>query len=243
MHPNQQDKIRINKYLSANGFCSRREADRLIEQGRVTINGITAVMGDKAGIGDVVRVGNRQVGTENKKVVLAFYKPKGVVCTEKDAHADKIVKDWVHYPVRVTYAGRLDKDSEGLLLLSNDGDLIQAMMKGTNNHEKEYIVKTDREITDDFLSKMEKGVYLKELSLTTKSCRVEKIGKYTFRIILTQGVNRQIRRMCAVFGYRVNALKRIGVMNIELGDLREGQFRELTEEELVLLYKQCMMDK
>ncbi|MEZ3428073.1 MAG: pseudouridine synthase [Lachnospiraceae bacterium] len=243
MHPNQQDKIRINKYLSANGFCSRREADRLIEQGRVTINGITAVMGDKAGIGDVVRVGNRQVGTENKKVVLAFYKPKGVVCTEKDAHADKIVKDWVHYPVRVTYAGRLDKDSEGLLLLSNDGDLIQAMMKGTNNHEKEYIVKTDREITDDFLSKMEKGVYLKELSLTTKSCRVEKIGKYTFRIILTQGVNRQIRRMCAVFGYRVNALKRIRVMNIELGDLREGQFRELTEEELVLLYKQCMMDK
>ncbi len=243
MHPNQQDKIRINKYLSANGFCSRREADRLIEQGRVTINGITAVMGDKAGIGDVVRVGNRQVGTENKKVVLAFYKPKGVVCTEKDAHADKIVKDWVHYPVRVTYAGRLDKDSEGLLLLSNDGDLIQAMMKGTNNHEKEYIVKTDREITDDFLSKMEKGVYLKELSLTTKSCRVEKIGKYTFRIILTQGVNRQIRRMCAVFGYRVNALKRIRVMNIELGDLREGQFRELTEEELVLLYKQCMMGK
>lgn len=243
MHPNQQDKIRINKYLSANGFCSRREADRLIEQGRVTINGIAAVMGDKAGIGDVVRVGNRQVGTENKKVVLAFYKPKGVVCTEKGAHADKIVKDWVHYPVRVTYAGRLDKDSEGLLLLSNDGDLIQAMMKGTNNHEKEYIVKTDREITDDFLSKMEKGVYLKELSLTTKSCRVEKIGKYTFRIILTQGVNRQIRRMCAVFGYRVNALKRIRVMNIELGDLREGQFRELTEEELVLLYKQCMMDK
>ena len=243
MHPNQQDKIRINKYLSANGFCSRREADRLIEQGRVTINGITAVMGDKAGIGDVVRVGNRQVGTENKKVVLAFYKPKGVVCTEKDAHADKIVKDWVHYPVRVTYAGRLDKDSEGLLLLSNDGDLIQAMMKGTNNNEKEYIVKTDREITDDFLSKMEKGVYLKELSLTTKSCRVEKIGKYTFRIILTQGVNRQIRRMCAVFGYRVNALKRIRVMNIELGDLREGQFRELTEEELVLLYKQCMMGK
>lgn len=243
MHPNQQDKIRINKYLSANGFCSRREADRLIEQGRVTINGIAAVMGDKAGIGDVVRVGNRQVGTENKKVVLAFYKPKGVVCTEKDAHADKIVKDWVHYPVRVTYAGRLDKDSEGLLLLSNDGDLIQAMMKGTNNHEKEYIVKTDREITDDFLSKMEKGVYLKELSLTTKSCRVEKIGKYTFRIILTQGVNRQIRRMCAVFGYRVNALKRIRVMNIELGDLREGQFRELTEEELVLLYKQCMMGK
>ena len=129
------------------------------------------------------------------------------------------------------------------MLLSNDGDLIQAMMKGTNNHEKEYIVKTDREITDDFLSKMEKGVYLKELSLTTKSCRVEKIGKYTFRIILTQGVNRQIRRMCAVFGYRVNALKRIRVMNIELGDLREGQFRELTEEELVLLYKQCMMGK
>lgn len=243
MQSKQPDKIRINKYLSSNGICSRREADRLIEQGRVTINGITAVMGDKAGIGDIVLVENKQVETENKKVVLAFYKPKGVICTEKDPHADKIVKDWVNYPVRVTYAGRLDKDSEGLLLLSNDGDLIQAMMKGTNNHEKEYIVKTDREITDDFLSKMEKGVYLKELSLMTKPCKMEKIGKYTFRIILTQGVNRQIRRMCATFGYRVNALKRIRVMNIKLGNMREGQFRELTEEELVLLYKQCRVEK
>ena len=243
MYPNQSDKIRINKYLSANGICSRREADRLIEQGRVTINGITAVMGDKAGAGDTVLVGKKQVATENRRVVLAFYKPKGVICTEKDPHADKIVKDWVHYPVRVTYAGRLDKDSEGLLLLSNDGDLIQAMMKGRNNHEKEYTVKTDREITDDFLSKMEKGVYLKELSLTTKPCRMEKTGKYTFHIILTQGVNRQIRRMCAAFGYRVNALKRIRVMNIELGDLREGQFRELTEEEQSLLYRQCGIEE
>lgn len=243
MHPNQPDKIRINKYLSANGICSRREADRLIEQGKVTINGITAVMGDRAGAGDIVLVGKKQVAAENKKVVLAFYKPKGVICTEKDPHADKMVKDWVHYPVRVTYAGRLDKDSEGLLLLSNDGDLIQAMMKGSNNHEKEYIVKTDREITSDFLTKMEKGVYLEELSLTTKPCSAQKLGKYTFRIILTQGVNRQIRRMCSTFGYKVRALKRIRIMNIGLGDLKEGEFRELTEGERMLLYKQCMTEK
>ncbi|MBD5479206.1 MAG: pseudouridine synthase [Lachnospiraceae bacterium] len=239
MQSKQPDKIRINKYLSANGICSRREADRLVEQGRVTINGITAVMGDKAGAGDIVLVGQKRVANAEKKVVLAFYKPKGVVCTEKDRHADKMVKDWIRYPVRVTYAGRLDKDSEGLLLLSNDGDLIQSMMKGSGNHEKEYVVKTDKEITSDFLSKMERGVYLEELSITTKPCKTEKTGKYTFHIILTQGVNRQIRRMCKTFGYEVKALKRIRIMNVGLGNLKEGQFRELTEEEQVLLYRQC----
>ncbi len=239
MQSKQPEKMRINKYLSANGICSRREADRLVEQGRVTINGITAVMGDKAGAGDIVLVGQKQVGNAEKKVVLAFYKPKGVVCTEKDRHADKMVKDWIHYPVRVTYAGRLDKDSEGLLLLSNDGDLIQSMMNGSGSHEKEYIVKTNREITSDFLSRMERGVYLDELSITTKPCKAERIGKYTFRIILTQGVNRQIRRMCKTFGYEVKALKRIRIMNVGLGNLKEGQFRELTEEERVLLYKEC----
>lgn len=239
MQPRQPDKIRINKYLAANGICSRREADRLVEQGRVTINGITAVMGDKAGAEDIVLVGQKKVVNAEKKVVLAFYKPKGVVCTEKDRHADKMVKDWIRYPVRVTYAGRLDKDSEGLLLLSNDGDLIQSMMKGSGSHEKEYIVKTDKEITSDFLSKLERGVYLEELSLTTKPCKAEKIGKYTFRIVLTQGINRQIRRMCRTFGYEVKEIKRIRIMNIGLGGLKEGQFRELTKEEQALLYKEC----
>lgn len=210
-----------------------------MEQGRVTINGITAVMGDKAGAGDIVLVGQKKVEKAEKKVVLAFYKPKGVVCTERDRHADKMVKDWIHYPVRITYAGRLDKDSEGLLLLSNDGDLIQSMMKGSGNHEKEYVVKTDKEITSDFLSKMERGVYLEELSVTTKPCKAEKTGKYTFHITLTQGVNRQIRRMCKTFGYEVKALKRIRIMNVGLGNLKEGQFRELTEEERALLYRQC----
>ncbi len=234
-----QEKVRINKYLAANGICSRREADRLIEQGKVTINGRTAVMGDKAGRTDIITVCGKKTGGENKKAVLAFYKPKGVVCTEKDRHAEKIITDMVNYPIRVTYAGRLDKDSEGLLLLTNDGDLIQAMMKGSGSHEKEYIVKTDKEIKPDFLDKMERGVYLKELDITTKPCKTEQIGKCTFRIILTQGVNRQIRRMCRVFGYEARAIKRIRVMNITLDNLQEGKFRELTKEETAMLYHMC----
>lgn len=235
----EQENIRINKYLATSGVCSRREADKLVEQGKVTINGRIAVAGDKVSVGDKVRVGKKEAGTEGKKVVLAFYKPKGVVCTEKDAHADKIIKDLVKYPVRVTYAGRLDKDSEGLLLLTNDGDLIQTMMKGSNYHEKEYVVKTDKEITDEFIRKMEQGVYLKELEITTKPCKLMKVGRFTFHIILTQGVNRQIRRMCKTFGYEVQNLKRVRVMNITLEGLKKGEFRELLEEELALLYEQC----
>ena len=234
-----QERVRINKYLAANGICSRREADRLIEQGKVTINGRTAVMGDKAGRADVVTVNGKKTGGENKKAVLAFYKPKGVVCTEKDRHAKKIITDMVNYPIRVTYAGRLDKDSEGLLLLTNDGDLIHEMMKGSSNHEKEYIVKTDKEIEPAFLKKMERGVYLKELDITTKPCKTKQTGKYTFQIILTQGVNRQIRRMCRTLGYEAKAIKRIRVMNITLNNLQEGKYRELTKEETSMLYKMC----
>lgn len=235
----EQESIRINKYLAMCGVCSRREADRLIEQGKVTVNGKVATPGDKVSAGDKVRVGKKEVGTEGKKVVLAFYKPKGVTCTEKDRHAEKMITDMVKYPIRVTYAGRLDKESEGLLLLTNDGDLIQAMMKGSNNHEKEYVVKTDKEITTEFIEKMEQGVYLKELEITTKPCKIRKVGHFTFHIILTQGVNRQIRRMCKTFGYEVENLKRVRVMNITLEGLKSGEFRELFEEELALLYEKC----
>ena len=179
----------------------------------------------------------------DKKVVLAFYKPVGVTCTEKDKYAEKTIKDCVKYPVRVTYAGRLDKNSEGLLLLTNDGDLIEAMMRGSYGHEKEYVVKVHKEITDEFLEKMSQGVFLKELQITTRPCKIEKINNRVFRIILTQGVNRQIRRMCQTFGYVVEELKRIRVMNIVLGELKKGEYRELTKEEISALYKLAGLDK
>lgn len=239
MKESSQEKIRINKYLAMSGICSRRDADKLIEQGIVTINGKPAQAGDRVGAGDKVLVGKKQAKSSDKKVVLAFYKPKGVVCTERDKHAEKIIMDMISYPVRVTYAGRLDKDSEGLLLLTNDGNLIQHMMKGSNNHEKEYIVKVNREVTSDFLEKMSQGVYLKELEITTKPCKTEQIGKFTFRIILTQGVNRQIRRMCKELGYEVKELKRIRVVNIGIDGLVPGKFRELSGEELEVLYQKC----
>lgn len=238
-----EEKIRINKYLAMSGICSRRDADKLIEQGKVTINGRVAVTGDKVCKQDVIQIGKKKIQTENKKVVLAFYKPVGVVCTERDPHVEKIIRDLIRYPIRVTYAGRLDKDSEGLLLLTNDGELIQAMMRGANGHEKEYVVKTDKEITDDFIQNMEQGVFLKELDIKTKPCKLEKTGKYTFHIILTQGVNRQIRRMCQTFGYQVKELKRTRVLNITLDGLKNGQFRELTEDELMLLYNKCGLSR
>lgn len=231
--------VRINKYLSANGICSRREADRLLSLGLVTINGQTAVLGQEVGENDRVSVKGKAVKSLKEKVVLAFFKPVGVVCSEKDPHADKLIMDMIQYPIRVTYAGRLDKESEGLLLLSNDGDLIQAMMKGSHGHEKEYRVRVDKEITEEFLNKMRDGVYLKELDITTRPCKIKQTGKNTFQIILTQGINRQIRRMCRTFGYEVKALKRIRVMNITLNSLKPGEYRELTDIEMSELYKAC----
>lgn len=233
------ESMRLNKFLAHSGVCSRREADRLIGQGKVSVNGEISGMGRIVTEKDEVRIGGRLISGQERPVVLAFYKPVGITCTEKDAHAEKILSDMIRYPVRVTYAGRLDKDSEGLLLLSNDGDLIQGMMKGSNRHEKEYLVRVEKEITSDFLREMSGGIYLKELDLTTRSCRTEKIGKYTFRIILTQGVNRQIRRMCQACGYQVKALKRIRVMEITLGKLKPGEYRELTAEEIRKLYQDC----
>ena len=198
-------------------------------------------MGQQVEETDTVSIGKKILQGKRSCKVLAFYKPVGVTCTERDPHAEKKIMDLIHYPERLTYAGRLDKDSEGLILLTNDGDLINAMMRGANRHEKEYIVKTDREITPDFLDKMRNGVYLKELDITTRECRIEKTGKYTFRIILTQGVNRQIRRMCETCGVKVKALKRIRVMNILLGDLKPGEWREITGEELEQLRRDSGM--
>lgn len=230
---------RLNKYLAECGICSRREADRLIEEGRVQVNGCKASTGSKVMDEDTVIVSGKEVRRQEQRIVLAYYKPVGVTCTEKDKFADKKITDMVRFPVRVTYAGRLDKDSEGLMILTNDGDLIQAMMKGANGHEKEYVVRVDKEIDQEFLDRMAAGVYLKELDVTTRPCKLEKVGKYTFRLILTQGVNRQIRRMCKNFGYDVKSLKRVRVMNILLDKLQNGQFRQLSGDELEQLYQGC----
>lgn len=233
------EQMRLNKYLAHCGVCSRREADRLIQEGRVEVNGETVRVGCPVREGDVVRVCGRTVQEAERQVVLAFYKPVGVTCTEKDPHAETTVFDLLKYPARVTYAGRLDKDSEGLLLLGSDGDLIQAMMKGSNHHEKEYVVKINREVTEEFLEKMRGGVYLADLDLTTKKCRAERTGKFTFRLVLTQGLNRQIKRMCQACGCRVRELKRVRVMHIELGNLRPGEYRELDGEDVRRLYRDC----
>ena len=237
------EPTRLNKYLAQCGVCSRREADKLIESGKVFVNGQPADMGCKVTEEDVVKVGKKVLGGKAKKAVLAFYKPVGVTCTEKDKYADKVVNDYIDYPVRVTYAGRLDKDSEGLLLMTNDGELINGLMRGANGHEKEYVVKVDKEITDTFIEQMQNGVYLEELEVKTRPCKMERIGKYTFRIILTQGLNRQIRRMCQAFGYQVVQLKRVRIMNILLGKLTPGQYREVTGEELKALYRSIGMEE
>lgn len=228
--------VRLNKYLAECGVCSRREADVLIEAGKVTVNGRKAEPGMKVSSGDEVICNGKALKSRNEKVVLAYYKPLGVTCTEKDRFADKTLKDAFDYPIRVTYAGRLDKETEGLLLMTNDGDLIQRLMRGTEHHEKEYVVKVTKELAPDFKEKMEAGVFLSELNRRTKPCKIEILGKYTFKIILTQGLNRQIRRMCQELGYKVNALQRIRVANITLGKLRPGTFRRVSGEELQELY-------
>lgn len=235
------ERIRLNKYLAHSGLCSRRDADRMIARGEILVNGRKAEPGMQVGEEDEILASGKPVNAVRMPVVLAFYKPVGVTCTGRDPHAERILSDLVKYPERVTYAGRLDKNSEGLLLLTNDGDLIQEMMKGANRHEKEYLVRTDREISDEFLREMSGGIYLKELGITTRKCETERTGKYTFRIVLTQGVNRQIRRMCAVCGYGVKELKRIRVINIRLGSLKPGEYRELDRAETDGLYRACGM--
>ena len=230
----KKEPVRLNKYLSEAGVCSRREADRLIETGRVTVDGKKAVTGMRVMPGQVVKIGQKTVSRQDEMVVLAVNKPRGIVCTEERRERNSIVR-FLDYPVRVTYVGRLDKDSRGLLLMTNNGDIINRMMRAANHHEKEYKVTVDHEITGEFLEKMAGGVAI--LDTVTRPCTVEKLGKYTFSIILTQGLNRQIRRMCEALGYEVKDLVRVRVMNIRLGSLREGEYREVTDEELDELYR------
>jgi len=232
-----KEQVRLNKFLASCGVCSRRDADVLIQKGVVTVDGNIAKMGQTVTGDECIAVRGKVLSGKQKTVVLAYYKPVGITCSERDAHAEKLIMDRIKYPIRLTYAGRLDKESEGLMILTNDGDLIHAMMRGANGHEKEYIVKVNKEITEDFLEKMSQGVYLKELDITTRPCEVQKIGKYTFSIVLTQGVNRQIRRMCKTLGYQVSALKRIRIMNIMLDKLQQDKWREISGPELETLYR------
>ncbi|MCR4929141.1 MAG: rRNA pseudouridine synthase [Lachnospiraceae bacterium] len=229
------DEIRINKYIALCGICSRREADGLIENGRVTINGQKAELGSKVKEGDTVLLDQKEVKPEEKKVV-AYYKPVGVTCTEADVHANVTLSEAFHYPTRLTYAGRLDEDSEGLLIMTNDGDLIHVMMCGSNNHEKEYLVEVDKDIDPQIFDRMRKGIFLFDLDVETKPCKVESVNSNTFKITLTQGLNRQIRRMCFECGLDVVSLKRIRVCNILLGDLKPNEYREIEGEELKQLY-------
>ena len=233
------EKVRLNKYLASCGVCSRRDADKLIDAGVVFVNGKRAEAGMKAGSDDRVEVRGKRLAPPDEKVVLAYYKPLGVVCSERDAHAGRLVTKEIGYHKRVTYAGRLDKDSEGLLLLTNDGDLIDAMMRGKNGHEKEYMVKSDRKWEESALEGMRAGVFLEELGQKTRPCEIERIGEKTLRIVLTQGLNRQIRRMCETQGYRVKSLKRTRVINIGLEQLKPGEYRELTGKEREELYRLC----
>lgn len=229
------DEYRINKYIALCGICSRREADGLIEAGRVLINGKKAELGSRVTDKDEVTLDGKVVKPEEKKVV-AYYKPVGVTCTEADVHANVTLTEAFKYPTRLTYAGRLDEDSEGLLIMTNDGDLIHVMMCGSNNHEKEYIVTVDKDIEPIIFERMQKGIFLFDLNVETKPCKVVPVDLRTFKITLTQGLNRQIRRMCFECGLDVVSLKRIRVCNILLGDLKPNGYREITGDELDRLY-------
>ena len=221
--------MRLNKYLSDAGVCSRREADRLVQDGKVTVDGKTAVLGMQIEEGQEIWVNGKEVRREEKKVLLLFHKPRGIECTANPKVKNNVIS-YIDYPIRIYYIGRLDKDSEGLLLLTNQGELVNKMMRAGNCHEKEYLVTVDKPVTDDFIRKMSCGVPI--LGTVTRKCYVEKTGEKSFRIILTQGLNRQIRRMCEYLGYRVKRLKRVRVMNLELGSLPAGQYREATKKEL-----------
>lgn len=231
--------IRLNKYLAECGVCSRRDADKLIEQHVVTVNGQIAVAGMQVSKKDVIRLRGKLLQDREKTVVIAYYKPIGVTCTERDRHAKIKISDNLKYPIRLTYAGRLDKDSEGLLIMTNDGDLIDAMMRASNRHEKEYLVKVNKPLTENALEQMQNGIYLKELELTTRPCLITQTGPNTMRMILTQGVNKQIRRMCNAVGYEVKKLLRTRVMNVNLAKLKPGEYRELSAQETEMLYSLC----
>ena len=219
---------RLNKYLSDAGVCSRRQADRYVEEGRITVDGKTAELGQRVLPEQQICVDGKPIRISRKRVLLAVNKPRGIVCTTQKKEKDNIV-DFIHYPERIYPVGRLDKESEGLLLMTNDGELMNEILKARNGHEKEYQVKVDKPVTKQFLRKMAQGVAI--LYTFTRPCKVRQTGPCSFRIILTQGLNRQIRRMCEALGYRVKELKRLRIMNITLGDLPEGQYRDVTETE------------
>jgi 23S rRNA pseudouridine2604 synthase len=223
-------QTRINKFLSEAGFCSRRAADKLIEEGRVTINGVVPEMGTKISAGDEVRVDGKLISEPTEKpVYIAFNKPEGIVCTtDVGIEPDNII-DFINYPTRIFPIGRLDKMSEGLIFLTNDGDIVNKILRARNNHEKEYLVNVNKPITKEFLQQMSEGVPI--LDTVTRECEVEQITKFRFRIVLTQGLNRQIRRMCEHLGYRVVNLKRTRIMNVKL-DVPTGEWRDLTKDEL-----------
>jgi 23S rRNA pseudouridine2604 synthase len=230
--------MRLNKYLSVHGICSRREADRLITQGRVFVNGQKAVLGQDAGQDDLVVVDGKETARQTGEIFYAVHKPRGVVVTTDRSRGDRVLEDLVPKTHRVFAVGRLDKESEGLILMTNNGDVSNRIQKARSFHEKEYVVRTDHPLSEDFLSKMRKGVFLEELHRTTRPCKVSRVSKDSFRIILTEGMNRQIRRMCKALGYEVVALKRVRVMNILLGNLPAGGYRSLSQEEIAELKRQ-----
>ena len=229
------EKIRINKYLSEAGICSRREADRMIEEGRITVNGKKAESGQKVSLEDEVCADNIPVYKNEIKVLLLFNKPRGIVCSTKQQFDETTVTDYLDYPLRVYPVGRLDKESQGLLLLTNEGYLVNKIMRAGNYHEKEYFVTVNKPVDREFVRRMSKGVPV--LDTVTSPCRVVQTGECSFRIILTQGLNRQIRRMCEALGYEVKELRRVRIMNIELGNLKPGEYRKVTEQELNELYE------
>lgn len=230
MEEEKRSGTRLNKYLSEAGVCSRREADQAIEAGEVMIDGRTAVLGDRVQEGETVIFREEVVEHKEPEVLLLLNKPRGIVCTAEKKEKNNIV-DYLNYPVRVYPVGRLDKDSRGLILLTNQGDLVNKLNRGGNFHEKEYVVKIDSEVTEDFLNQMQKGVYLTDLHVKTRPCKCWKTSYDTFHIVLTQGLNRQIRRMCEMLGKKVKDLCRIRIMNLKIADLEEGAYRQLTEEE------------
>lgn len=224
--------MRLNKFISETGICSRREADAWIEQGRVKVNGSIAELGTQVSEEDEVRVNGRIIGTRKKKhIYIALNKPTGITCTT-ERHIPGNIIDFIKHRERIFPIGRLDKESEGLILLTSNGNIVNEILRSENNHEKEYLVTVNRPVTDEFLAGMERGVWLPDLKTTTKRCKISRVKPKTFRIILTQGLNRQIRRMCAEFGYEVTRLQRIRIINVKLDGLKSGRWRDLNPGEL-----------
>ncbi len=232
MESAESDSININKFISSTGICSRREADRLIADGKVTINGVVAQLGNRVTDKDEVKVRGKSLREKPEAFYIAFHKPKGIICTTDREIKGNIIT-YINHPQRMFPIGRLDKDSEGLIFLTNDGDIVNKILRAGNNHEKEYLVRVDKPINEAFIQKMSGGVPV--LDTITQKCFVEQVSRYVFRIILTQGLNRQIRRMCAYLDYEVLSLQRIRIMNVDLGNLQKGKWRDLTEKEISII--------